>query len=522
MHKLNKIYDSNLFFLTLLAFAFVLPLSPALISIVGVIMLVVAISEDGSENKVARLKGRRFLLCLVGIFGLYVLSTIFTLNEKKSLYDVQKSVFFFILPLAFLFGKDTISLQKRMIFYAFILGVIISIIVSLLTYIYTDLHVRDIGLISHIRFSFHLILASWFLILFSQFNYKSSSKGLNVTIVLLVIIIVGFLFFQQSLTGIIAFFGSFVIYVAQGIFKLKKRYRFVVLLVVFSILIIPFHYIYQAINSFYNIDKIELEQLDKKTKLGNIYKHDINSKWIENGNYVNLYFCEEELRIAWDSRSSIKFDSLGNNGYPINSTIIRYLTSAGLRKDAEGVDALSMLDVKNIENGMANIIEQKRFSLYPRIYQTTWEYYAYTQIGYVNNQSFSQRIEFAKAAILIIKENLWFGVGTGSWKEEFSKAFKQNNAEFNERWYASSHNQYLNYMVKFGLLGFIIIMSLIIYPIVKTKVYGNLLFQLFIGFLFLANFADSNFESHNGSAFFVFFFCLFLTMGKSNFMQLEK
>lgn len=522
MYKLNKIVNSNFFFLTLVAYAFVLPLSPALVSIIGVLLFVVAVIEDNWQNKKVRFKLKGYLLVLFFIFCIYVLSTFLSTHHERSFYDIKKSFFFLILPLAFLIGKDTTSLQKRIIFYAFIFGVIVSILVAIVRYVLSDLHVHDITLISHIRFSFQLILASWFLILSVQFNFNKYSKGTKLGIIVFVVGILGFLFFQQSLTGIIAFIGSFLIYISHVILKLSNRYRLIVIMLVLFLFIIPIHYVYRAYNSFYNIDRVKLEQLDKFTNLGNNYLHHVQSKWIENGNYVNLYICEEELRTEWNKRAETKFDSIGKNGYPINSTLIRYLTSKGLRKDSEGVSALSNVDLNNIERGMANVIEQNKFSLYPRIYQTVWEYYSYSTCGYVNNQSFSQRLEFAKAALLIVSENLWFGVGTENYKEEFSVAFKKNNVQFNERLYATSHNQYLNYMVKFGLIGFIIIMSLIIYPIVKTKVYRNLLFQLFIVFLFVANFADSNFESHNGSAFFVFFFCFFLTMGKLNFIKLNK
>ena len=129
-----------------------------------------------------------------------------------------------------------------------------SILIALLRYVWSDLHVHDITLISHIRFSFQLILASWFLILSFQFNYNKNSKGFKLGIIIFVIGILGFLFFQQSLTGIIAFFGSFLIYISQVIFKLKKRYQFIAIVVVVFMFIIPLHYVYRAYSSFYNIE----------------------------------------------------------------------------------------------------------------------------------------------------------------------------------------------------------------------------------------------------------------------------
>jgi hypothetical protein len=217
------------------------------------------------------------------------------------------------------------------------------------------------------------------------------------------------------------------------------------------------------------------------------------------------------MRAEWNRISHIKYDEIRPDGFPMYATIVRYLTSKNLRKDAEGIKALTPDDIQNIENGIPNVIYQKRkYSLYPRIYQTVWEYYMYSITGNPSYQSFSQRIEFTKAAISIIKNNMWFGVGAGNWKEEFKNAYIGSNSKLKKELYASSHNQYLNYMVKFGVVGFIVIMFFFIFPVVKTRSYRDPLFLIFLVYLFFANFADSNFESHMGSSFFIFFYCLFI------------
>lgn len=137
----------------------------------------------------------------------------------------------------------------------------------------------------------------------------------------------------------------------------------------------------------------------------------------------------------------------------------------------------------------------------------------------MNNQSLSQRIEFSKAAAFIIENNFWFGVGIGNWKQAFFSAYKNTGSNLNENYYASSHNQYLNYLVKFGITGFLIIMFFIIYPILKSKRYKDPLFVIFLVFLLIANLADSNFETHMGSCFFVFFYCFFLVTDGDQYLR---
>jgi hypothetical protein len=521
----SKLINSNWFFISLVGFVSVLPFSLALVSIFGGITLFTAFVEDSWENKRTRIKERKLLFLLPVIFIIYILSSIIKYNNGTPFYDLQKALFFIVLPLAFIFGKRLSGRQIRFLFFAFVLAVLVATIVAIINWVLysgaNGFSVHDITLISHIRFSFQLILVFWFIMLFIKANYKVLSKSLVISLSLLAIYFLSFLIIQQSLTGLIAFVGSVIFFMVYIIFQYNKRFKYVLLILVMGVISIPALYVIITINSFYDFEIVEKESIEQRTKKGNIYTHDFDNPMVENGKYVYLYLCEGEMREEWNNISDYKYDSTGKNGYPVYSTLIRYLTSKGLRKDAEGILSLNSQDIQNVENGMANVIYyQNKYSLYPRIYQTIWEYYVYSKTGNANNQSFSQRIEFSKAAISIIKNNLWFGVGPGNWKEEFKLAFIKNNSSLNEQMYASSHNQYLNYMVKFGLVGFLAIMFCLIYPVIASGKYRDLLFLLFLVFLFIANFGDSNFESHMGSSFFVFFYCLFLSSNDDGYLKI--
>ncbi|MEZ5106788.1 MAG: O-antigen ligase family protein [Draconibacterium sp.] len=524
---LSKIFNANWFFATLVLFVLALPFSEALVSIIGGMLLLLALIEDSWENKLKRLVQNKNLLFLTGVFFIYLFSSIATYNHGESLYDIKKNLFYLVIPLAFVMGKSLNDIQKRFLFYSFLVAVSISIFVSLIRWS-TDnkigsFEVHNISLISHIRFSFQLILAFWVTFLLYQKNSKIIANKYKILLIILCLYILSFLFFQQSLTGIIAFGSSVAFYLFHQIFKLKKKYRIVLFLITGFLIVAPIFYVFSIIKSFYSIEQIDCKTIDKKTKLGNDYVHDFDNPMVENGRYVFLYICESEMREEWNKISEFKYDSIGINGYVNSSTLIRYLTSKGYRKDAEGVKKLNKQDIKNIEDGIANVIyQEKKYSLYPRIYQTIWEYYFYSKTGNANYQSFSQRLEFSKAALTIIKQNFWLGVGTGNWREEFKNAYQENHSNLSEELYASSHNQYLNYMVKFGLIGFLLIMFFMIYPIIKSKRYNDILFLIFLFFLFFSNFGDSNFESHMGNSFFIFFYCLFIITGTSNCLILRE
>jgi hypothetical protein len=517
--------DFNWYFISLLCFVLVLPFSQALVSIFGGIVLGVALLEDSVKNKIKRFNENRFLLFIPAIFLIYLLSFIINYKTGNSFYDLQKALFYFVIPLAFMIGKPVSGNQKRFLFYSFGLAIFVATVIALINFYLggesENFGIHKISLISHIRFSFQLILIFWFFVFIAYYNRNRINKYTKTALLLLALYFLVFLFFQQSLTGLIAF-GASLLFAVFLLIQTQIRYRIILLSIFTGFAVVPLIYVFWIVNSFYDIEKINRDTIEKTTALGNFYEHDFENPAVENGHYTYLYVCHDEMREEWNKISTKKYDDLLPNGFPLYSTLIRYMTSKGLKKDADGIKLLTAQDIQNVENGISNFIfQQKKYTLYPRIYQTVWEFYMYSETGNPNYQSFSQRIEFTRAAITIIKENFWFGVGAGNWKEEFKKAYISNKSKLEENLYASSHNQYLNYMVKFGFSGFLLIMVFMIYPVVKSKSYRDPLFMIFLVFLFFANFADSNFETHMGSSFFLFFYCLFVVYDKDSYLILS-
>ncbi len=523
--QLTKIIDNNWFFVSLICFVVVMPFSTALVSIISAIILLIALIEDSRHNKITRFKQNHILLWLPVVYLIYIVSAFVSNDLIHSLYDLKKTLFYLVLPLAFLIGKNLLPVQKRYLFYAFSFSVFISSVIAIINWKFAEntatFGVHKASLISHIRFSFQLILVFWFITILLQKNYLQLNHKQKLLFVTAAVYFLSFLLFQQSLTGIIALITSSVFYIIYLIFQTSIVKRILLFTVLVLLISTPVAYVSWIIVDFYDIEKVDPEIIDKKTAQGNPYWHDFENPLVENGRFVYLYVCHEEAREEWNKISEIKYDSISVSGYPVSATLLRYLTSKGLRKDARGVQMLNKKDVENVEKGIANVIyADKKFSLYPRVYQTVWEYYIYTKTGHASHQSFSQRLEFAKAAVHIIKNNFWFGVGTGNWEDEFAQAYVEMNSKLEPELYASSHNQYLNYMVKFGFLGFLLVMFVIVYPVIKTKRYRDLLFSLFLVFVFFANFADSNLESHMGSSFFIFFYCVFLITNGTHYLEM--
>ena len=128
---LTWIFKSNWFFVALLCFVIVLPLSQALVSVFSGVLLFVAIVEDSWTNKLIRLKQRKIILLIPLIFLLYLISTLFTLKSDKSFYDVQKTMFYLVFPLAFSLGKEITSKQKRLLFFVFAGSILLATIITI-------------------------------------------------------------------------------------------------------------------------------------------------------------------------------------------------------------------------------------------------------------------------------------------------------------------------------------------------------------------------------------------------------
>lgn len=521
---LIKTFAEKGFYLAAAGFIIMLPISPAMVSVFAGAMLGTALIQNIYENKKIQVNGHNGLYLMPAVFGLYLLSSILGAFQGTAWYDLKKTLFYLVIPFSFMLGKPFTKKQIRILFYWFSAAIVFSIMVAMVRWLNLEnkegFEVHRIGFVSHIRFSFQLILLSWFLFLFLRNNNRIQTKeGILLAIILLISLF--FLFFQQSLTGLIAFAGSVIFYFIY-INLIRKRKGYVYVVLASTLVVAPAVYMGIQVKEFYDIEEVNAEKLDRYTKAGNRYLFDLDNKTVENGSYVFHYICDDELREEWNKRSKLDYDLAKVNGYSVTATLYRYMTSKGLRKDAEGMKAMSDTDIMRVEQGMSNYIYASKFSLKPRIYQTIWEYYEFTHTGNANSKSFSQRIEFSNAAIWIIKNNFWTGVGTANWKSEFAKAFQHLSKNLDSKHYASSHNQYLNFMVKFGVLGLLLLIFFFIYPLLKSKAYQNTLFLVFLVFIGIANMGDSNLESHMGSSFFLYFYCLFIVNGQRNFLILDR
>ena len=261
--------------------------------------------------------------------------------------------------------------QVKTILIWFTLAVLSSTIISTLILVqiidYPIENIRDISpFISHIRLSLLInisIFSLGYIIVSKKLKVSRFEVGAYLTMLVWFIL---FLYLLRSLTGIVIFLILLFFVLTFMSFKIKElvpKLFLQILLIAIFILIVSFFI--HSISKFYSKEVVDFENLEGFTVNGNVYKHFLERDQIENGNYVWLYVCEEELEKEWNKISKITFLDEDKKGQKIQHTLLRYLTSKGFRKDSVGISKLSSQDIRNIENGMANYIyEKKSFYIY--------------------------------------------------------------------------------------------------------------------------------------------------------------
>ena len=97
------------------------------------------------------------------------------------------------------------------------------------------------------------------------------------------------------------------------------------------------------------------------------------------------------------------------------------------------------------------------------------------------------RLSIWKTALQVAQNNPWVGVGSADGKKELIKQYKRTNQQFLAKYEFPAHNQYLDFWIKFGLLGLLVsflYMGLFLYVGIQTR-------QVLCIFLFLL-FAAAN------------------------------
>jgi hypothetical protein len=459
----------------------------------------------------------KLVLSFLGIFILHVIGLLWTEDFVYAAKDLRVKLPFFMLPLVFSTTKPLSSEKWRMVFKVFVIIMLSATFRSL--YVLYNEGIFNLGslrniikVISHIRFSLYLCIAIFISVYILVFPGKGDRyfKFWAIPVIFWFII---FLLLLKSLTGLVVLgVGLFFMAIYFAYLVRHNVFRFICYMFILGFMMISISFVVKSHAKYYTRIKPTSDYILKYTENGNKYQYWPKAKLYENGHLVYANFCTKELRQEWNKISDIKYDGINKKGHKLKNTLLRYMTSKGLNKDSVGISKLSEKDIKAIENGFANHLYVNKFSLYASLYRVFWEFERYKNGANPSGLSVVQRLYFMDAGLNIFKKNPVFGIGTGDVKKAFQKYYESVNSKLSEKSRLRTHNQYITMLLTFGIVGFIIIMWGLFYPVIYKLIKKQLSLPALIvfGIIILSMLNEDAFETQSGSLLVAFFYSFFI------------
>ena len=477
-----------------------------------------------SFNYLIRLAGTNFVdkfslffknkpaLVLSSIYLLHIVGLSFTSDLDYALKDLRIKLPLLLFPVV-ISTMETIKYKRfRWLLLFYVLAVFSGTLLSLVLILkgnFTD--IRDTSpYIGSIRFGLNAAF-SFFILMYFIFKDNRFKVWHKIVFFLVAAWIVVFLVILESITSLGIMLIITMAYLFWQLFKTKYLYlKLASVILAVGIPLLLFLYVNNTVHEATTAPTINFNKLAHFTVKGNPYIHDTVHRGVEDGRYVGLYICEPELREAWNKRSKVNYDSFPDGKYELKETLIRYLTSKGLRKDASGVAALTNRDVKMIENGVANCHYVQNPGLRSRILKIIMGYQVYKKTGDPSGSSIMQRLEYMKASWFLMKKHFWSGVGTGDIEDSLIEQYKLMKSSLDKEFMFHAHNQFFTMIITFGIFGFLWFLFALIYPPVSLKRFSDYFFLTFFIIIIWSMFSDDTLETQAGVTLFAYFYSLLL------------
>ena len=521
-------YLNQAYLLGLLMVAVGLTLSPFLMGMsqfwLVLVWLVEGIVARDFKQKLSRFWHNKAAVLLVAFYLMHVVGLLWTSDFEYALKDLRVKLPILVMPFVLSSMEPLDRKRFDFVLLVYVLSVFIATQFSFFRYIRHDYEdVREISrFISHIRFCLNIVFS---MAVIGYYLYKRRiSKGKGVPSFGIKVVVDQFLmwlllfwfayvvFIFESLSGYVILVAVALATLLFAFLRWKKGRGWRVALgasalaVIVAIVVV----VWVVAKPVVEVKPVDFSTLEKTTAQGNPYWHDTIHNPVEDGKYVGLYYNRTELREAWSQRSELPFDGTTADGENLEATLARYLTSKDLRKDAEGVMALTDEDIHNIEQGVANYNNWKHPGLRARLSSTLFEYNLYRRYNNPNGGSLSQRIEYTRASFHIIGRHPWFGVGTGDVPQTFARTYDKIHSPLKEEFRFRAHNQYLAIAVAFGLVGLAFFLFVLLYPWFASKRNHTYLYIVFLCIMLLSMFPEDTLETQAGATLFAFFMALLL------------
>ena len=506
--------NKNLFLFGLVLIVVGMPLSRFFMSLGQFVLLGNWILEGEFKRKGQIIKTSKVLWVLCSFYLLHLIGLFYTTDFNYALNDLRIKLPLLWFPLLFATSMPLEKKEMDALINIFIASVFTASIVSIVVLLgYTKrkvVDIRDISIFnSHIRFALMIVLSICALL----HDYLQTKKIIHFILkAALISWFIVFLCIMESLTGLVIL-SIVSLYLVSKNIKNNTHFllRYSPIILYAGVAAFMLFLMKDEWNKFYNKNTttITANFLDEKTANGNFYMHDTLLKSTENGNYVWYYCNYDEMKPVWNRRSKINFDSLDHKGNMVGFTLIRYLTSKGLKKDSLALASLQDDEIQKVEAGVSNYLYANTGSIRSRIHEVIWEYDNFINNSNPSGNSVFMRLEFWKTGLQIWKQHPLTGVGTGDVQRAYNNQYILSNSKLSKKWQLRSHNQFIAILVSFGSIGLIVFIVWLIYPAVAIKK-KHALFYLFFIIALLSMLNEDTLETQAGVTFFGFFYALFL------------
>jgi hypothetical protein len=451
-------------------------------------------------------------MAIASLLLLHVLGLLYSTDFHYAFKDLRTKLPLFILPLFIATGPRINTTTFYRILAFFVAAVLGGSIYRLILFL--NLPVADSRALaahtSHIRYSLNAIYAVFILFFFIQSSGIIKS-GIKLMLLIIAIWLVAFMAYMNYSTGIVIFVVLGVLFAIFFIFKMKSLYLKSAAFVALGILIIvPLFYMMSFTYKYLNKPAVDFSKLDKYTPRGNSYYNDTVNFRYKDGKWVGLYICDKELRQSWANRSKLSLDSLDKNEQLRRFTLINYLASKDLRKDADGMAQLTDSDIREIEKGINRFDYKKLPGIKSQIEDFIIGLQRYIELKDPNSGSMVQRFEYWRTSLLLIRQHPVFGVGTGDLPKAFEDQYRRMHSNLANQYRLRSHNQYLSITVAFGILGLAWFLIVMLYPGIKTRNFNNYFYVVFWIIFMISMLTEDTIESQEGVTFYVLFTALML------------
>jgi hypothetical protein len=491
-------------FAGLLGLAVGLVCSKAILSISIVVLIANLVFQGRFSMYWKNLSESSIMRWLILYWSFHIIGLIWTTDVNYAFNDIRIKLSVLLLPMIFIMHPLKSKKQQETVLWIFLLTLLITSITNIAAFhqlfgqkTYADM--RDLSLFgSHIRYSLLVIMG----IATSSYLLQSTvKKSIKILLLISFIWLLYYTYFSQVLSGVLALVAVCVVWLIRYSFLKSKLLGSVAITFIVSAVIAVGFYLFRP-DQLPTIDK---NTLPIRTAQGHLYSHNLDPTTFERGKPVLAFLCEEELREAWNTRSSYAYDGKDNKGQVLRFVVMRYLTSLDLRKDAEGIRQLTARDIHQIEQGIARA-DAHKFGVFSRLEEIRMQlHHPINPNGY----TLLQRIEYWKAALHIIRNNWFIGVGTGDVQASFDNAYKNLYSNLLPENRLRAHNTYFTTWVTFGLVGFIVFgLFLVQLTLHFVKPY-HFLGISFVVILLVSFLLEDTLETQTGASFFGFFIGLF-------------